>query len=168
MTHKRVVAVVISIWMFSAPVLTSIWWWMPSDSANVVSPICSGYCFISTTIIYFKIYLAVRRHTNQIQALQVQQLAQNGELANIARQRKSAVTTFYVYLVFLVCYLPVYCSYVAIIISGQSTALNGLLRYSKTLVFLNSSLNPVIYCWKMRHIRHAIMDILRNIFPRQN
>ena len=26
---------------------------------------------------------------------------------------------------------------------------------SLTLVFLNSVLNPVIYCWKMRHIRHV-------------
>ncbi len=32
-----------------------------------------------------------------------------------------------------------------------------------TLAYLNSSLNPVIYCWKMRNIHHAIIDILRNI-----
>ena len=36
------------------------------------------------------------------------------------------------------------------------------LSLSLTFVFLNSSLNPVIYCRKMRHIRHAIVDILRN------
>ena len=162
-THKRVVAVVISIWVFSA-FLSLILCWTPSNIASaVIFMIILGLCFISTTIIYFKIYLVVRRHTNQIQALQVQQVAQNGEMANVARQRKSAVTTFYVYLVFIVCYFPFFCTFVSLKISGPSTTVIGLLRYSQTLVFLNSSLNPVIYCWKMRHIRHAIMNILRNI-----
>ena len=32
-----------------------------------------------------------------------------------------------------------------------------------TLMYLNSYLNPVIYCWKMRTVRHAIMDLLRKM-----
>jgi len=32
------------------------------------------------------------------------------------------------------------------------------------MVFLNSSLNPVIYCLKMRQFRRAVMALLRNIF----
>ena len=31
-------------------------------------------------MVYFTIYLAVRRHKNQIQDLQVQQIVQNGEI----------------------------------------------------------------------------------------
>lgn len=124
------------------------------------------FCFISATFVYYKIYFAVRRHTNEIQALQVQQLAQNGNvMANVARLSKSAVSTFYVYLVLLVCYLPGYGIFVAKIISSEpSTARKGLSLYTSTLVFLNSSLNPIIYCFKMRHIRHAVVDILRKIF----
>ncbi|XP_078347923.1 melanocyte-stimulating hormone receptor-like [Oculina patagonica] len=164
-THKRVVAVVISIWILSA-FLSSIWLWIPV----VVAAIISGLCFICTTVVYYKIYVAVRHHTNQIHALQVQQVAQHVEMVNVARLRKSAFSTFYVYLVFLFCYLPRYCFLVAFIISGPSltTNLNGLLLYSWTLVFLNSSINPVIYCWKIRHIRLAIIDLLRRITPSQN
>ena len=114
---------------------------------------------------YCKIYLAVRRHTNQIQALQVQRDAQNDEMTNFARLKKSTVSTFYVYLVFLVCYLPVFSSLLAHVVDSEPNAtMENFLLYSWTLVFLNSSLNPVIYCWKMRHIRRAIMDILRNIY----
>ena len=62
---------------------------------------------------------------------------------------------FYVYLVFLVSYMPHYCVIVAYLMqSSPSTALRGVYLYSRTLVFLNSSLNPVIYGWKMRHIRY--------------
>ena len=118
-THKRVVAVVISIWVLS-PLILLFFWWIPGDIFSMVAITISGLCLISTTIIYFKIYLAVRRHTNQIQALQVQQVAQNGEMINVARQRKSAISTFYVYLVFSVCYLPMHCTFIVHMISGPS------------------------------------------------
>ncbi len=130
-----------------------------------------GLCFVSTTLVYCRIYFTVRRHTSQIQLSQVQQTAQNSELSNTARLRKSVVSTFYIYLVFLVCCLPEYCRLVVNIINVNhkpNMTLKRFSLYSWTLLFLNSSLNPVIYCWKMRHIRHAIMDILRNIFLKQN
>ena len=87
-------------------------------------------------------------------------------MANAARLRKSVVATFYVYFVFLVCYLPRLCIYVATYISGPSTAIHILRHNALTLLFLNSSLNPLIYCWKMSHVRHAIMDTLRKILTR--
>ena len=161
-THKRVVAVVISIWVISV-FLSLFTLWVPLDVKALViySP---GLVFVPvTTLVYIRIYLTVRRHKNQIQALQLQQVAQNGEIANFASLIKSAVGTFYVYLVFLVCYLPIFTCLAALRIFGSNIALQKLLLFSMTLVFLNSSLNPVIYCWKMRHIRHAIMDIPRNI-----
>ena len=163
-THKRVVAAVISTWVTSALVST-IWIWREAHTAfSIVASIWS-LCFICITIVNCRMYFAVRHHTNQIQALQVQQVAQNGEMENSARLRKSVLSIFYVYIVFLVCYLPMYCSIVLLVISGE---VDDFLLYSRTVMLFNSSLNPVIYCWKIRHIRHAIMDILRNIFPSHN
>ena len=154
-THKRVVAAVISIWLLSAVLLVTDLW-VTSIIYMILYAIILGFCFISTAFVYFRIYVAVRRHTNQIQALQVQQAAQNaGEIKNAVRLRKSAVSTFYVYLVFLVCYLPGYCIYITNLIFGQNTTLGGIEIYTLTLVFLNSSLNPV---------GHAIMNIIRNVF----
>jgi len=102
---------------------------------------------------YCKIFLAVRRNRNQIQDLQLQQQEQNvEETTTAAKLRKSMVGTFYVYLVFLACYLP----YILVSIVGtvKTTSLHDPLRYyALTLVFLNSSLSPLLYCWKMRQIR---------------
>ncbi|KAL9957543.1 hypothetical protein ACROYT_G039184 [Oculina patagonica] len=163
-THKRVVAVVITKWVFST-FLSLMMLWTPTIVSYVVFAIVEVLCLVTTTLLNYKIYLAVLHHKNQIETIQVQQgQAQNNEMTNVARIRKSAISTFYVYLVFMACYLPQICSYVVITISGQSTTVKGLSVYTLTLVFLNSTLNPVIYCWKMRHIRHAIVDILRNIF----
>ena len=162
-THKRVVAVVISIWTISA-ILMLLTIWIPSN-AIIFVPVDSVF-YLTTAFFYFKIYLAVRHHGNQIHVLQAQ-LAQNneGDMTNAARERKAAVGTFYVYLVFLICYLPITCFWIIHGSAGPSTMLSQFGFCTNTLMFLNSSLNPLIYSWKMRHVRHAVMEILRNILP---
>ena len=169
-THKRVVVVVISIWTLSvlySSLMCYAYIYLNSEPVYVVSVIY-GFCFIVTGIIHCRMYFTVRHHANEIQVLQMQ-VAQNSQIESAARKRKSAISMFYVYLVFLVCYLPKYCVIVAHLVPPPRTSLkNGLWEYSLSLVFLNSSLNPVIYGWKMRHIRHAMIDTLRNLFSRQN
>ena len=166
-THKRVVAVVISVWAFSA-VLSLVRLWIP---VNIIFAVfASNYlaCLITAAFFNYKIYMAVRRHAHQIQVLQVQQMAQNVEVENVGRVKKSAVATIYIYLLFLLCYLPNACI-LWIIVINPNLPLNTIVhRYTGTLVFLNSSLNPFIYCWKMRHIRQAVMNILRNVFSCHN
>ena len=165
-THKRVVVVAISVWLFSG-FISILHMWV---SFHVTFVIFAG-CVLSTTYFYCKIYLAVRRHTNQIQALQVQQVAENGDaMANAARLRKSAVATFYMYLVLLACYLPFIIVKVAIDINTglQITLAEHLLPYTVTLLHLHSSLNPFIYSWKLKHIKYAVMNTLQNVCPSHN
>ena len=162
-THKRITAVIVLIWVLSV-LLSLSSFYGPMKIRYVMFVTIWVACLITSAVLYCKIYSAVRRHKNQIQSSQVQQIAQNGEImANSTRQRKSAVGTFYAYLVFLACYLPDICISVAFITFVQSPLMWHLQHYTVTLVFLNSSLNPLIYCWKMRHIRRAIVNILRNI-----
>ena len=166
-THKRVVGVVMSIWIFC--LLNSSMHFYLSRNVSVISPFIYVACILTTTFIYWKIYLVLRRHKEQIRALQpqeVQQAAQNENAVNFASLKKSAVALFYVYFVFLICYLPRLFILAARVIQGPHLTVKKSTIYSWTLIFLNSSLNPVIYCWKMRHIRHAIMSILRNIARR--
>ena len=161
-THKRVIAVVISIWLLSVFHRIPMFW-IPTDVYSRIYLISGGIGLFLTTVAYIRIYVAVQLHRNQIHALQIQEGAENGEIANFARSFKSAVGTFYVYVVFLICYLPYFISFVVYNINGPGIEFTRSLLYSYTVMYFNSSLNPVIYCWKMRHIRHAIMDILRNI-----
>ena len=164
-THKRVVAMVISIWMFSVFLSLSLLW-LPHYLFLLVYSVFNVACILLTTIVYCKIFLILRRHKNQIQALQmhvVLEAPQNNNMANFASVQKSAFSAFYVYLVFLICYLPITVVSLFDIIHGPSLATFKSYLFACTLVFLNSSLNPVIYCWKMRHVRRAIMDILRSV-----
>jgi len=138
---------------------------VPLDVLSVTITISGIASFILTTMAYIGIYSAVRRHKNQIQLQQVQRVVQQraDQVAIFSSLAKSAVGIFYVYLVFLVCCLPFFLVLVAIEMKGPSIVVKRFYLSSITLVFFNSSLNPVIYCWKMRHIRHAVINILRNM-----
>ena len=171
-TPKRIVAVVISIWVFSV-ILSFILGFslIPiNEITRVVLAVAMGLCFICTATVYCKIYITVRRHTNETNGLQVpQRESQNGELANVATQTNSAVGAFYIYLVFLVCYLPEYCRLLLLILLHDPLNIrmfNEFSFFSWTLLFLNSSLIPLVYCWKMRNIRRVIINTLRSIFTK--
>ena len=167
-THRRVVAAVISNWMFSA-FISLFNWGVSRNITAVVFAIIGGMCVVVSGVLYSVIYVAVRHHRAQIQVFQIRQVTQNGkEMANIARLRKSAVGTFYVYLLALLCNVPQFCSFAVVANSKLSSGIKVFDISSGTLMLMNSSLNPVIYCWKMTHIRSAVADILRNIFSNKN
>ena len=161
-THRRVVIVVIGIWVKSTFVSLIILWGLLS-TRDLINTIIEAFSLIITFVVYIRIYITVRRHKNHIHSMQIRDEAQSEELKNLIVLIKSTVGIFYVYLVFLICYLPHLICMAVIRIYGSSIVLKKLLLYSLTLMYLNSSLNPIIYCWKMRHIRHAIMDILRKM-----
>ena len=147
-THKRVVSVVISVWILSAFLSLTVVW-VPSGIRSLILFITGCFCILVTTIIYIWIYVVAHRHNKRIQSQQMQQAEQTGEMSNFSRVMKSTVGAFYVNLVFLLCYLPYFVCLVVTRINGSNIATKKFLYFSLTIVFLNSSLNPVIYCWKI-------------------
>ena len=154
-THKRVLVVVISIWVLSVFDSFSMFW-VSRFIYSLIIAIIGIIGLILTTMVNIRIFLAVRRHKNQIQIQHVQQIAQTSLI-------NSAIGIFYVYLVFLICCLPYFVTLAVFKINGPNVTLKKFFLFSLTLLYLNSSLNPVIYCWKMRHIRHSVINILRNM-----
>ena len=160
-TYQRVVAAVISIWVIST-LISLITLFLPKQIMYVSFVLIESACIVTATSLSAKLYLTIRRHINQIQ---VPQVAQNDQGESVQRKRKSAMASLYVYLVFIACYLPDIC--VLIIgapISEPTIDLQHFQFYTLTLLFLNSTLNPLIYCWKVKRIQHTIVSTLRHIF----
>ena len=168
-THKRVVAAVISMWILSA-FFALFRLLVSTDITMVVFAVNGIICYVVSAVLYFRIYLAVRHHKKQIVAQRVQEEAQNREeiASNVKSVSKSAVATFYVYLVFLACYLPHSFSLAFVVLSKSTSVTKVTIVYTWVLVLFNSSLNPVIYCWKLKPIRRAAIHILQNIFAIRN
>ena len=163
-TYKRVVATVILSWILSAFLaLNGV---LSSEYPGNITGVAVGMaCLLTMALIYFKIYVAVRRHTVQVHAEPAQAVAPNEEnRSNFERLRKTAVGTFYVYLLFLACHLPIA---IVILETQRNKVGEHKLIYTHTLLYLSSSLVPLVYCWKFRHIRCAVKNILLNIFARQ-
>ena len=84
---------------------------------------------------------------------------------DVLKCKKSAVTVLYVYGLMLAFYLP----FISVVMVVMSEAILGVtqsvtLAYdvATAIVFINSSLNPIIYCWRMAQIRLAVINILEN------
>ena len=143
-TYKRVVATVILSWLLSAFLaLNGV---LSSEYPGNITGVAVGMaCLLTMALIYFKIYIAVRRRTVQVHAEPAQAVAPNEEnRSNFERLRKTAVGTFYVYLLFLACHLPIA---IVILTGGQKNKKRHLMIYARTLLYLSSSLVPLVYCW---------------------
>ena len=161
MTYQRVAAVVVSIWVISA-LISLIRFFIPKNIMYVSFVIIISACIVTATSLSVKLYLTLRRHINQIQ---VPQVAQNDQGQSVQRKRKSAMASFYVYLVFIACSLPDICVLIIIATNSEPRIYKKHLKsYTLTLLFLNSTLNPLIYCWKMKRIQHTIVGTLRYLF----
>ena len=168
-THRRVVALVILIWISSATISLPRPW-ADMQIIYIAFAIINSSCLVIAALLYCKLYVTAKRHIKQITTQRGQDLGRKKELLrNAATLTKSSTGTLFVYLALLVCYLPNACILVMYpILEKKNTTIETMQLYTLTLLFLNSSLNPLIYCWKMRHIRRAVMDILRNIMRNRN
>ena len=164
-THRRVEAVVISIWVLSA-VLSLPRTITHSEKANRIILAIFVFiilgCLVAIAIIYVKLYVVLKHHIMQGQALNINLDSQTTvAIEDTARQKKCTVAIFYLYLTLLICYLPNAC--VALMIVVDASFPSEIINFSDALVYLNSSLDPLIYCWKMRQVRLTTMNILRNM-----
>ena len=165
-THKRAIAGVISFWLLSAFLpLFRFLEWLPEKKSFILFVTIQFICLIISGLFYFKIFLALRQHAAQVQNVPVE-CGERIEAVNAARERKAAFGVFYVYLTFVACYLPqISFNIAAKIIDIERPNLEYKVNLHATnLLVLNSSLSPLIYCWKMRRIRQAMIDVLRRPF----
>ena len=118
-------------------------------------------CLVTTIFVYTKIFFTLRHNQIHVQnhVVQAQPTSQVIPL-NIARYRKAVNSALWVQ----VCYLP-YGIVVALTPQrGISLSTYGTREFARSLVYLNSSLNPLLYCWKIKEVRQAVKETLRQLF----
>ena len=162
-TLRRARIVVIFIWIFNISTNSLRRFWHYFLISRVISVVIYSSLAISA-LSYLKIYLSLRQHYATQDILR-QGNPHGGILnpLNIARYRKTVSTALYVQLALVTCYLP-YGVVVAIALAGgYSPSFNLPVRLTITLIFLNSSLNPILYCWKIAGVRQAVKNILTQL-----
>ena len=124
-------------------------------------------CFLISTVSYIRIYGVVRRHQLRIHECQIttqpSQRRFHGHLKMI-RLKKSAMNTFVFYVVMILCYGPMCASLV--VASFFPAKWTSIWIFASTLVFYNSLINPVLYCWRIRKLRIAVIKWIKKTFLR--
>lgn len=163
-TLPRVFFLIVLCWVTSV-FCSSLVLWNPGAFSYVVAAVIT--VFLSTsTVIHLKIYRIVRRHRSEIRA-QEQAVHMKNEF-NIARFKKTAMNTLLVYYFLLLCYAPFSIAWMLHIMAGNHVKHPIVWKLANTIVFLNSALNPFLYCWRLPAIRGPVMILLNKIFfPRK-
>ena len=158
-TVPRVFQTTIALWIF-ATVTVLPRFWMASKWHFI--PIALGVLkFFVIVISVWKIFRIVRKHQQQIkgQTIAVSHLPAN--TVKILKCRKSAVTVLYIYGLLLIFYLPLMVLLVMEKFVGYTRTVRIVYEYAATAVFINSCLNPVVYCWRISEIRRAVKNFIR-------
>lgn len=121
-----------------------------------------------STCCYTKIYLTLRLHQAQIhdRHLHGENFGTSG--INMTRYEKTISSALWIHSVLLLCYLPYTFATAVTVGRGLSPTNIGVWNATGTLVFFNSTLNPILYCWKMREVRRAVKQTVQNIFAAHN
>ena len=135
-----------------------LWVWRHDITDNAI-PVGLTLCLVTSILSYTRIHIKIRHHQAQIQN-NVPHGQQSGEgiPLHIARYKKTVSSIMWVQLALVACYLPwlvvpmLYFEYEVAWIATE------------TLVFLNSSLNPILYCWKITEVKQAVKGTIRQLF----
>jgi len=158
-TSKRVIIALVSLWLTSG-VAASIFILLPGHN-QLVATIIEIAGLLLTAVAYFRVYKVVRYHQNQIQN---QLQLTNAKAVELHRERKSAFNSLFVFVVFLACYLPNLCLELMLLTYGLQPPLLIAEQVTFFLVLLNSSLNPLVYCWRYREIREIVKSTVKILF----
>ncbi|KAL9966606.1 hypothetical protein ACROYT_G024708 [Oculina patagonica] len=148
-TSKRVFVALIVLWLTSA-IGAAIFISFPIYNLIVVVVI-ELYGLFLTTVVYCRVYRVARYHHNQIIS---QCQLQNAQAMELLRQKKSAINAMFVYVVFIACYLPNLCSSILMLADTSRRSFMVANHVTLFMVLFNSSLNPILYCWRYREVRH--------------
>ena len=114
-------------------------------------------CFVVSVFCYAKIFLRLRQQQAQVQDFCHQVQPNEGETPlNIARYKRTVSSIAWVQMTLVACYVPLV---IVSMLHNNNPTYNDI-EWSAvvTLFYLNSSLNPMLYCWRIAEMRQAVKD----------
>ena len=162
-TTSRVVFTIIIIWLLHVLFSTLRLLNIPLNSYAVYVLII--LYTITASISYTGIYRILRRHQLHIHVQQQAVQIDTEHHLRVVSLKRTAVNTFIFYICTLLCYFPWFICriYYSEIDVAKTKLVPKAWSLTANLVFANSSINPFLYCWRLRELRVAVIKKVRNI-----
>ena len=116
-------------------------------------------CVVISTFCYGKICRTLRMQRIKVWATVSERQPNESSQLHIERYKKTVSSALWVHFTLLACYLPY--SIVSGIKAITGDPLEVVDGFTATLIFFNSSVNPVLYCWRIRDVRQAVKETIR-------
>ena len=160
-TLRSVYITVIVMWVLPI-VATTSYIWNP-QLLLLLLYIHLSFCLSIIIFSYMKIFFMLRHY--QIQVTVAQEQPRQAIPLNIARYRKAVYSALWVQVTLFICYLPFIITEALTDLKSVklSSSVYLVKTFSFTFVFLNSALNPFLYCWKIKEVRQAVKHKIRQI-----
>ena len=162
-TLTRVSITVIVMWVLPIVATTSYIW----NPQLLLLFLYIHVCFCLSIIIfsYMKIFFMLRHYQIQAEINVAQEQPRQAIPLNIARYRKAVYSALWVQVTLFICYLPFIITEALTDLTSVklSSSVYLVKTFSFTFVFLNSALNPFLYCWKIKEVRQAVKHTIRQI-----
>ena len=163
-TLRRTCITAIGFWILPMVASSTLFWNSPIRSwCQYMGTVL---CLVTTIFAYTKIFFSLRHNQIHVQN-HVDQIEPSQAISlNIARYKKAVYSAMWVQGTLVACYVPF--GIVVAVTPQQGMALSVYLsrQFTATLVYLNSSLNPLLYCLKIREVRQAVKETLRQLLCR--
>ena len=120
-------------------------------------------CLVTSAVSYTNIFFTLRH--NQVEAQSHVNEGQPNQIVSLnrARYRKTVTSALWVQVTLVVCYLPYGIVDLLLLQRGSSPSLAAARGFTVTLLLLNSTLNPILYCWKIREVRQAVKNTVNGL-----
>ena len=168
-TFRRVRLLLFCFWLLSSVVIGLRYSTGYVETARSILIALMLLSLLVSLASYAKIYRRLRHQQQRVQihVPQPQPQPRNGEaiLLNIARYRNTVSSIVCVQLTQGFCYLP-YMLVGMLLTNGiiPPTAWGSLfLGATITILCLNSTLNPILYCWRIREVKQAVKSTIRQL-----
>ena len=175
-TRRRLLMIMACWWGFTLAMNALRFW---DRKLRILRPviITVGTVQISMlTICYINIYRIVFYHRRQIQGQEMTAVSSSSRNSNSPRQRplspemirfrRNTVTMLCILGLFLSSFVPIVCIQAALIVfkdKSSKVKLRIAYRFCSSVTILSSSLNPLMYCYRMTDVRQAVKNILNKI-----
>jgi len=169
-TKRRILIAAGSFWVIAFAV-TSLYF-IQRNVFGAIVIITELVSIVITSVAYIKIYKIVRRHEREIHSQRRVSVDPRAHFElNMKKYQRSTLTMVIVFMLSFVCYVPYSMVMVAKLKYGFTSNVKVAIDIFSTVVCINSSLNPLIYCWRLKEVKQAVWAVVKRnkaVSPGQN
>ena len=161
-TKSRAIFTLAIMWILILP-LSGIYY-LNRNVYFLVIVLGVGVCLLISIVAYIGIFRIVRHQQLQIHTQQQAVQAATEEVSSLKQLKRSALNSFVFFIVMVIFYAPMS---VAMSLHLITKDWEQAWSFATTAVFMNSSINPLLYCWRLGKLRKAVLKTVKKMLSKQ-